>query len=184
MRQRRFFKNKLHQHIVGFSLIELMIAIFLSVLISTVLIDFFITAKKSFQTQSELNQLQENTRIISHLLAAEIREAKNISLYEGHEIKNGTQSLLLVRSDASQKAFFISKNNNLYLKNFSGLSLSLVENICDMKIFFDVNEKNQIREISSELADKNAEIVGVAVRLLYCGKNSSGRGIYVYAARR
>ena len=67
--------NKIVKNQRGFSLVELMVALLLSLFVMAGIIGLFSITKSTSQTDTGLARLQENTRFLNHLLAKEIRMA-------------------------------------------------------------------------------------------------------------
>ena len=65
-----------HQH--GLSLVELMVAITLSLLLTLGVIQIFSSSKQTYQVQDALNRLQENARFALDFLTYDIRMAGNL----------------------------------------------------------------------------------------------------------
>lgn len=68
--------KKLKKHSqIGFSLVELMVALALGLLISAGVVTVFISAKQDYQVQDAISQVQENARFSLEFLAHDIRMA-------------------------------------------------------------------------------------------------------------
>lgn len=59
----------------GFSLVELMVALLLSLIVMAGILGVFSMARSTSQTTTGLGRVQENTRFLNHLLSTEIRMA-------------------------------------------------------------------------------------------------------------
>ena len=60
---------------MGFSLVELMVALTLGLIIIGGVVSIFVTNQQAFRTTESLNRLQENARISFELMARELRQA-------------------------------------------------------------------------------------------------------------
>ncbi len=71
----------------GFTLVEVMVAITLSLILIAGVIQVYISSKESFRVQNELARLQENQRIAIEFLQNDIRRA-------GFNLPNGTKKIV------------------------------------------------------------------------------------------
>lgn len=124
----------------GFSLIELLIALTLTLLMGAVMLEFYITQHNRFIVQEDISDMQQNARIALEEITRNIRRAgyglsAHPSIYVGNDtlkiyFKNGTQVDSLI--------YYISRINPLH-PNFikkigSGTAQVFAENIDSLKL--------------------------------------------------
>ncbi|WP_455208162.1 PilW family protein [Kaarinaea lacus] len=74
MKQAKYFTNIKSQQ-CGFTIIEIMVAITLSMILIAGVIQIYLSSKESFRVQNELSRLQENQRIAIEFLQRDISKA-------------------------------------------------------------------------------------------------------------
>lgn len=92
------------QHQLGFSLVELMIALVLGLIVSGAVIEIFLNSKQMYRVQDERARLQENGRYAIELLSSNIRTAG----YRGCATRSGVTTATNTLND-----------NTDYLWNFA-----------------------------------------------------------------
>jgi type IV pilus assembly protein PilW len=106
------------RHVRGFGLIELMIAMVISLLVVLAITSLFLVQKRSYSTQDDLSVLQENARSMVQELSRSFRNAgyKDATTLESFgtdpviEGVNGTGATGVPASDAITLRFFGSSN--------------------------------------------------------------------------
>lgn len=89
MTETGFIKLPMGKH-NGFSLVEIMIALFLSSLLIAGILQIFLSNKQTYNTASELSQLQENARFAMIFISKAIRGADNWGCMEDRSKVIGT----------------------------------------------------------------------------------------------
>ena len=121
----------------GLSLIELLIALTISILVLSCLTAIILAIEKNYQTQLALNSIQENARIATNLFNSEIHQAGNLGcakltenfpfknnssqlfskiiLYHNNKMKPGTQGFTIAHADINHVNLSTSMPNTLAL---------------------------------------------------------------------
>jgi Tfp pilus assembly protein PilW len=112
--------NNVRQSQQGLSLIELMIAITLSILITAAMISLFVNSKQNYRLNENMSRLQENARFAMSFLARDIRMADYRSCVT-----------------ADRLATAIAGTNNTGLNNSDTVTVIWQTNACDAGITSD-----------------------------------------------
>ncbi len=160
----------------GFSLLELLLALFLGAIILLTVFKIAVVIQQQNQQAQALSEIQSNMRFLSYFLREKIQMAGNascslkppdsqlpmIKIYSqldaktqlGISIKNNSNALLLRECFHDQDAekylslvFFIANNNNLFYKISNNKSEKLISNINNFSVFL----KNSIIKINYSL---------------------------------
>jgi hypothetical protein len=133
------FKTNLVSKQKGLSLVELLIATTLTVLIGSVMLDFYISQHNQFLVQEEISDMQQNGRIAMDEIATNIRKA-GYGLTGQPSIFVGTDTLRVYFKCGSQIdtiSYYISRidalHPNLMKKVSSGSAQVFAENIDSLK---------------------------------------------------
>ncbi len=123
----------------GLSLVELLIAATLTVLIGSVMLDFYISQHNQFLVQEEISDMQQNGRVAMDEIAKNIRKA-GYGLTGQPSISVGADTLKVYFMNGSQTdtiAYYISRADalhpNLMKKVGSGSAQVFAENIDSLK---------------------------------------------------
>lgn len=188
----------------GFSLIELMLALTISMAVISMISTIYLAAQKNFSLQSELSDIHENAYIAIELLNSDIRKAgyigcakltedfplKNFFQY-GMNLKNkisSTQNEISVRHAGRHHANLIepmqdySKLSVTAQPRFSEGDILIISDCTAAEIFkvghvFNTKEIQQITpsEPLSNLYDKNAEVSQFEVNTYFIGETDRQR---------
>ena len=192
-------RSALIKKYIGFSLIELMLALIISTLVFSVLLTVYISAKKNFIFQTSLNTIQENARLSIEILTTEIRKAGYIGcgkLTADFPLKNTTAYLindknkimirphdLTVRHASTQHANVIHQTLSAVSvtrnPDFSVNDILIISN-CMMAEIFIVKEiiifKDQQKIISTQpltmLFSENSEVSKLEINTYYVDKTN------------
>ena len=102
--------NKLNNRQCGFSLIELMTAMVISILLLTAAVGMFITNNRIYREQNEMGQLQENARFAMSLIIKDIRSVAFVGCAD--DITKVTNNLTNV-TDLTLNSFSVSATSDL-----------------------------------------------------------------------
>ncbi len=101
---------RLHHRQFGFSLIELMTAMVISLLLLTAAVGVFISNNRIYREQNEMGQLQENARFAMSLLVKDIRSAAFVGCADNI---NRVASTIPGATDQALTSFRVSATSNL-----------------------------------------------------------------------
>lgn len=111
----------------GVTLIELMLALTMSMMGLSIIITIFIAAQKSYLIQSDLSHIQETARTVTALFTSVIQRAGYIGcarLTEVFPLANSTPYEI-----NSKNKMVIEKGNEITIRNASVLHANLIENM-------------------------------------------------------
>lgn len=144
MYQRRFrgvIKCAMPEHIIGLTLLELMLAILIGSLILCLSCAFYLGVQKSIAMHDALTNMQDNARIVSQLLRTEIFRAgfvvheDSIHSYHGSDMKPGTEGLTIKGAGTNTVSVVAMKNpTELILSDVSHFTVG------DALVIFDANQ--------------------------------------------
>ena len=139
----------------GISLIELMIAVFLTVLIGAAVLSFYVTQHNQFLVQEDVSDMQQNARVAMDEIAKNIRKA-GYGLVGHPSISVGANSIAVYYKDSTQTDsiyYYISRADSLHphLMKRIGLSAAQVfaENI-DSLTFTQSGQLVYVRIVARE----------------------------------
>lgn len=124
---------------IGLSLVELLITATLTVLIGSVMLDFYISQHNQFLVQEEISDMQQNGRIVMDEITKNIRKA-GYGLTGQPSISVGADTLKIYFMNSSQTdtiIYYISRavalHPNLMKKVNAGTAQVFAENIDSLK---------------------------------------------------
>ena len=177
--------NRISQQ--GFTLVEIMLAITLSMILIAGVVQVYLSSKTSFQVQNQLARLQENQRISIDFLQRDIRQAGfNISLGDApitvtEGVGNGSDSIVVRYSSATDclgadtpedniavNRYFIQSDAQgdrlMCLGNGSAIPQPIADGVSNMQILFGEktidNETSYARQTPS--ANRYVKVGSVA----------------------
>ena len=175
--------------IIGLTLIELMLALTLSILLLSGIYAVFIFSQKILQTQMSLIQIQENIRVIAETLTHDIQYAKagNILSFHDNEMAPSSDGVTIRR----KCSYFIGKTTRqhndgsivyaLYKKLFGHAKEEWMEDVDEMKIEYSVSERGSIIGKKEDEIMDWSRVVGVSIAFTLRLQASQKR-VFVYAA--
>jgi type IV pilus assembly protein PilW len=129
----------------GLSLVELLIAVILTVIMGSAMLDFYISQHNQFLVQEEISDMRQNGRVAMDEITKNIRKA-GYGLTGQPSISVGTDTLKVYFKDGSQTdtiVYYISRadtlHSNLMKKVGSGAAQVFAENIDSLR--FTQSEK-------------------------------------------
>jgi hypothetical protein len=167
----------------GTTLIELMLALFISTLILSSIIGIYVATQSVQQMQIALTTLVENSHLAFSFLTSDIKKENKIQPYFNSEIKKGSMAFT-VRHEIKNEinTYFIGKTKRndargnfiyaLYQLDNQHRKLELVEGINDMKIQYTLLENNKMIERSAEEINNKSKIIGLSIMLTLTSLNT------------
>jgi hypothetical protein len=171
---------------LGFTLIEILLTLFLSSFILLSLTAIFLASQKNADVSSALMQLQDNIDVASSVLTSAIQTANTVESYQGHELKPGSEGFSVDHG----KSFFVGKTDRIlmdgspmyafYVKDQQGKH-ELIENVLDMQILYSYLDHGILKEVKFDEMSNGNSILGVSITLLFSSMHLK-KLMYVYAA--
>ncbi len=169
----------------GATLIELMLALFITTLILSGLMTIYLSTKSINQVQIALTTIMENSNIAFHFLNSDIKTGnKNtVQPYYNTEMKTGSMALSVLHLTTNEiNHYFIGKTarknergDSIYaLYRFDGIhpKTELVEGVNDMRIQYAVLENNKIVESVEKEINSASKVVGISIMLTFSSINA------------
>lgn len=144
----------------GFSLVELMIALTLSMILLAGVIEIFLSNKKAFEITTDLGVLQESGRIGSAVMSESIRMAGHWGGVEPSAVKVGTMTLTAAPGSCNAAWVFVPGNP---VQGYEGAmaigSTGLPENCIDSADYVPGSDMLVVRYADSSELFTDAQIV-------------------------
>lgn len=168
----------------GTTLIELMLALFISTLILSSLIEVYIATQSINQTQCALSTIMVNSHIAFNFLKSDLKSGTDNKVQPYYDAKIKADSMgLTVQHVATNKinTYFVDKTLRindrgesiyaLYQLDTKNHKQELVEGINDMKIQYSILKNNKIIEINADEINNKSKIIGVSIMLTFASLN-------------
>ncbi len=169
--------------IIGMTLIELMLAIIISLLILSILSTIYLVTEKNNSTQIAMSHIQENSRIATHWLSTNLRAAgylgcakltddfplinyppyaltpaNKISSYRGEEMKSNSDAITILNASVSSATLVMPMHSysTLYLSakpHFSEGDVLLISDCKSAEIFL-VKEASVVNQGVQKITTK------------------------------
>lgn len=168
----------------GATLIELMLALFISTLILSGLIEVYLATQSISQTQCALSTIMINSHIAFNFLRTDLKTGNenNIQSYYDIKIKAGSMGFTVQHLDSHKvNTYFVAKTMRindrdeaiyaLYQLDTEKHKRELVEGVNDMKIQYSILKNNKIIEINANEINKESKIIGMSIMLTFASLN-------------
>lgn len=168
----------------GATLIELLLALFISTLILSTLIEVYIATQSISQTQCAISNIMVNSHIAFHLLKSDLKSgAENkVQPYYDAKMKPNSMGFTVQHVETHEvNTYFVSKTLRindrgeaiyaLYQLNKNKYKRELVEGIHDMKIQYSILKNNRIIEVNSSELNSESKIIGISIMLTFSSLN-------------
>lgn len=175
--------------IIGLTLIELMLALTLSILLLSGVYSIFVFSQKILQTQMNLMQIQESIRVVAETVTHDIQHARlgNIRSFQDNEMAPSSDGIT-IRKKCS---YFIGKTTRqhndgsvvyvLYKKLFGRAKEEWVEDVDEMKVKYSIVERGSIIGKKADEIMDWSKVVGVSITLTLRSQTIKKR-VFIYAA--
>ena len=148
MKINRYFQANIHQCQQGFSLVEIMVALVISLFLAAGIIQLFISSQQTYRVTQALSRLQENGRFIIDRMAFDIRMAGYHpdlwtplpnAVVVGPKDGNDNNDITVQYSNAAgtatiSKRYFIDSNDQRFKLSDASGTQELVEGVRRMQV--------------------------------------------------
>lgn len=181
----------------GATLIELMLALMISMIILSSLIEIFISTQSVTQTQRAISTIMMNSDIAFHCIKSDLKSDSSIYLtpFYNAQMKSQSMAFTINHIKINQKnTYFIGKTFRinaleepiyaLYKIDNNHRKQELVEGINNMMIRYYVLINNQVREIQPNEINQQSKIMGVSITLTLTSLNEKNmqKNEYMYVS--
>lgn len=158
--------------ISGITLIELMLAMMISLFILSVLSFTYVTTMKNHQKQTALNNIQENGRMALQLLQTAVQSADHLMgldhaviLYQFNPESNRLEEIRYFTQETTRKSERGRPVFALYMKNTQKNKIELVEGIDEMQIQYDVDEEGEIVSLPADQIKDWSQVLALEIKI-------------------
>lgn len=168
----------------GTTLIELMLALFISTLILSSLIEVYIATQSISQTQCALSTIIINSHIAFNFLRSDLKTGNDnkIQPYYDLKMKSGSMGFTVQHLDSHEvNTYFVAKTMRidnrgeaiyaLYKLDTEKHKQELVEGINDMQIQYTILKNNKIIEVNANQINSESKITGISIMLTFISLN-------------
>jgi Tfp pilus assembly protein PilV len=181
----------------GVTLIELMLALFISTLILSALIAIYLATLSINQNQIALSAIIENSNMAVNFMSSDLRAAgkKKVQPYYSAEMKPGSMALTVCHDLTNEiNSYFIAKTKRknklgqpiyaLYQYDNKHIKTELVEGVNDMNIQYTVVDHNQLKHVSENEINNSSNVIGISIMLSLSSLNEMilNKNEYFYVA--
>ncbi|GEM_PF-5518852 len=168
----------------GATLIELMLALFISTLILSSLIEVYIATQSISQTQCALSTIMINSHIAFNFLRSDLKSSTENKVQPFYDAKMKETSMGFTVQNVATHAvnsYFVDKTMRiddrgesiyaLYQLDTEKHKRELVEGINDMKIQYTILKNNKIIETNADEINSESKIIGITIMLTFSSLN-------------
>jgi len=166
--------------ILGFTLIELMLTLFLCSFIFMSLTTIFILSKKNDAAVLAFMQLQDNIDVASNVLTSAIQAANSIEPYSEGFMVNKTKCFFVGKTDRVHRDG--SSIYALYIKDQQGKH-ELIEDLLGMQMRYSYLDHGVLKESKADGISDWSKVIGASVAILFSSMGLK-KEMYIYAALR
>ncbi len=183
--------------IKGATLVEIMIALCISILLLSSLISVYLATQSINQMQLALITIMENSTVAFNFLRSDLKteDEKQIRPYHDAAMKLGSMAFLVDHIKTNEmNYYFIGQTKRktkqggsiyaLYRLDNKHPKTELVEGVNDMQIQYTILENNQMLNVNEKEIPPGAKIIGISLMLTFTSLNalSLQKSEYMYVS--
>lgn len=168
----------------GMSILEMMLALFISTFILSSVITIYIEIQSIIQIQQAISTIIENSNMAFYFLRSDLKKIPYDNQVKPFYSLNINGSALTVQHESTHEnnTYFIGKTKRkddkgepvyaLYQVDINKQKRELVEGINDMKIQYTILKNNQLFDVAENEVTNEDKVVGVSITLTFTSLNA------------